>query len=110
MKKVFLLVFAILMVNTLSHAATWKEKDIQEADTSFLLHPSLDDVVVTGTRNAVDVRYLPMTVTVIGREKLTEQYQLSPLAAGTGVRGIIIPTQYWWDSAINTSVEQASVI
>ena len=67
------------MVNTLSHAATWKEKDIQEADTSFLLHPSLDDVVVTGTRNAVDVRYLPMTVTVIGREKLTEQYHPSVL-------------------------------
>ena len=67
------------MVNTLSHAATWKEKDIQEVDTSFLLHPSLDDVVVTGTRNAVDVRYLPMTVTVIGREKLTEQYQPSVL-------------------------------
>ena len=79
MKKVFLLVFAILMVNTLLYAATWKEKDIQEADTSFLLHPSLDDVVVTGTRNAVDVRYLPMTVTVIGREKLTEQYQPSVL-------------------------------
>ena len=79
MKKVFLLVFAILMVNTLSHAAAWKEKDIQEADTSFLLHPSLDDVVVTGTRNAVDIRYLPMTVTVIGREKLTEQYQPSVL-------------------------------
>lgn len=79
MKKVLLLVFAILMVNTLSHAAAWKEKDIQEADTSFLLHPSLDDVVVTGTRNAVDVRYLPMTVTVIGREKLTEQNQPSVL-------------------------------
>ncbi|MBO6060181.1 MAG: TonB-dependent receptor, partial [Bacteroidaceae bacterium] len=67
------------MVNTLSHAAAWKEKDIQEADTSFLLHPSLDDVVVTGTRNAVDVRYLPMTVTVIGREKLTEHNQPSVL-------------------------------
>ena len=35
MKKVVLMVFAILMVNTLSHAAAWKEKDIQEADSSF---------------------------------------------------------------------------
>lgn len=35
----------------------------------------LDDVVVTGTRNAVDIRHLPMTVTVVGREKLTEQFQ-----------------------------------
>ncbi|MBQ4028194.1 MAG: TonB-dependent receptor, partial [Prevotella sp.] len=39
----------------------------------------LPNVVVTGTRNAVDVRHLPMTVTVIGREKLTEQYQPSIL-------------------------------
>ena len=40
---------------------------------------SLQEVVVTGTRNAVDVRYLPMTVTVIGRDKLTEQHQPSVL-------------------------------
>ncbi len=39
----------------------------------------LPDVVVTGTRNAIGVRHLPMTVTVIGREKLTEQYQPSIL-------------------------------
>lgn len=32
----------------------------------------LDNVVVTGTRDAADVRHLPMTVTVVGREKLTE--------------------------------------
>ena len=40
---------------------------------------SLQEVVVTGTRNATDVRYLPMTVTVIGRETLTEQHQPSVL-------------------------------
>ena len=40
---------------------------------------ALQDVVVTGTRNAVDVRHLPMTVTVIDREKLTEQNQPSVL-------------------------------
>ena len=39
----------------------------------------LQEVVVTGTRNATDVRHLPMTVTVLGREKLTEQYQNSIL-------------------------------
>lgn len=39
----------------------------------------LQDVVVTGTRNAVDIRHLPMTVTVIGRDKLTERHQLSVL-------------------------------
>ena len=39
----------------------------------------MDEVVVTGTRNVVDVRHLPMTVTVINREKLTEQHQASIL-------------------------------
>ena len=36
---------------------------------------SLQDVVVTGTRNAVDVRHLPFTVNVVGRETLTENEQ-----------------------------------
>ena len=40
---------------------------------------SMPEVVVTGTRSAVDVRHLPMTVTVIGRETLTEQHQTSIL-------------------------------
>lgn len=34
---------------------------------------ALKEIVVTGTRNAVDVRHLPQTVTVINREQLTEQ-------------------------------------
>ena len=33
----------------------------------------LNEVVVTGTRDVVDIRHLPMTVTIIGRDKLTEQ-------------------------------------
>ena len=40
---------------------------------------SLQEVVVTGTRSATDVRHLPMTVTVINRETLTEQHQTSIL-------------------------------
>jgi len=39
----------------------------------------LKEVVVTGTRNAVDVRHLPITVSVVGRETLTEQHQASVL-------------------------------
>ena len=39
----------------------------------------LNEVVVTGTRNATDVRHLPMTVNVIGRQQLTEQHQTSVL-------------------------------
>ena len=39
----------------------------------------LHDVVVTGTRSETDVRHLPMTVTVIDRDKLTEQNRSSVL-------------------------------
>ncbi len=40
---------------------------------------SLGEVVVTGTRNATDVRHLPMTVTIIDRERLTAEHQPSIL-------------------------------
>ena len=39
----------------------------------------LQEVVVTGTRNATDIRHLPMTVTVVNRQTLTEQHQTSVL-------------------------------
>lgn len=39
----------------------------------------LKEVVVTGTRNATDVRHLPFTVNVVEREKLTENEQVSLL-------------------------------
>ena len=40
---------------------------------------ALQEVVVTGSRNAVDVRHLPMTITVIQREALTKEHQTSIL-------------------------------
>ena len=39
----------------------------------------LEEVVVTGTRNATDVRHLPMTVSVVGRDVLTAEYQTNVL-------------------------------
>ena len=39
----------------------------------------LKEIVVTGARSEVDIRHLPMTVTVVGREKLTEQNRVSVL-------------------------------
>ena len=42
---------------------------------------SIQEVVVTGTRNEVDIRHLPMTVTVIGQQKLIEQNHQSILPA-----------------------------
>lgn len=62
------LLLALLMANFLSLTA-------EEKDDSL----SLQEVVVTGTRNATNIRHLPMTVTVVGRETLTEQYQTNVL-------------------------------
>ena len=36
---------------------------------------ALENVVVTGTRTATDVRHLPMTVNVVNRQKLTESFR-----------------------------------
>lgn len=70
MRTFYTLGMLLLSVTSLQ-AATVEE----EVNDSLSLH----EVVVTGTRNAVDVRHLPMTVTVVGREKLAEQYQTSVL-------------------------------
>ncbi|MCR4958664.1 MAG: TonB-dependent receptor [Prevotella sp.] len=50
---------------------------IAQAQTADTL--ALQEVVVTGTRNATDVRHLPMTVTVIDRPMLTAEHQTSVL-------------------------------
>lgn len=38
-----------------------------------------DEVAVTGTRNETDIRHLPMTVTIVGREKIERSYEPSLL-------------------------------
>ena len=43
----------------------------------------MSEVVVTGTRNATDVRHLPLTVTSISNEKLNENYRSSVLPTVT---------------------------
>ncbi|MCM1108984.1 MAG: TonB-dependent receptor [Clostridium sp.] len=40
---------------------------------------TLREVVVTGVRNDADIRHLPMTVTVVGRERLTENERINVL-------------------------------
>ena len=40
---------------------------------------ALQEIVVTGTRNATDVRHLPMTVTVIDRDILTAEHRTNVL-------------------------------
>ena len=67
MKKYFLTI-ATALCGLAVHA--------QLADTTAI---ALDNVVVTGTRNATDVRHLPMTISVVGREKLTENQRINVL-------------------------------
>ena len=62
--------YLLIIVCSLLSGTAWA----QTADSL-----SLEEIVVTGTRNATDIRHLPMTVTVIGRETLTEQHQASVL-------------------------------
>ena len=40
---------------------------------------NIDDVVVTGTRGAADIRHLPMTVSVVGEQKLNEHERINLL-------------------------------
>ena len=70
MKKSMTRLFIMLVVSATGYSAH------AESVTDSL---TLQEVVVTGTRNVTDVRHLPMTVTVIGRETLTEQYQTNVL-------------------------------
>lgn len=51
---------------------------LAQAQGDTLSH-TLDNVVVTGTRNQTDIRHLPMTVSVVGRDKLTEHQRTSIL-------------------------------
>ena len=54
----------------------------------------LGEVVVTGTRGGADVRHLPLTVSVVGRQKFTENYrtQLLP-TVGEQVPGLFVTSR-----------------
>ncbi len=64
--------FILLAAMTVSTIAYSEQTDVSDS-------LDLQGIVVTGTRNATDVRHLPMTVTVIGKKKLTEQHQTNIL-------------------------------
>ena len=89
MKKL-LSVLACLMAGTYMTAQTTDSLQLQE-------------VVVTGARHAIDVRHLPMTVTVIGREKLTEQHQASVLpTAMQQVPGLFVTSRAMTGYGVST--------
>ena len=89
MKKL-LSVLACIMTGTFMTAQTTDSLQLQE-------------VVVTGARHAIDVRHLPMTVTVIGREKLTEQHQASVLpTAMQQVPGLFVTSRAMTGYGVST--------
>lgn len=51
----------------------------QTDSSSIARKYTIDEVVVTGTRNETDIRHLPMTISVVGRQQLTENYRSSIL-------------------------------
>ena len=67
------LTLLILAFMTMQHQASAQSDTLQTNK-----HP-LGEVVVTGSRNATDVRNLPMTVSVVNRETLETTYQPSIL-------------------------------
>lgn len=48
-------------------------------DSTHIRNYTIDEVVVTGTRNETDIRHLPMTISVVERPTLTEGYRPSVL-------------------------------
>lgn len=70
---------AILFLLLLSVAVRADEhNDAMPAD-SLAEQVKIADVVVTGTRNRTDIRHLPMTVSVVGRDKVESAMQPSLL-------------------------------
>ena len=64
---------------------------------------TLQEVVVTGTRSATDVRHLPMTVTVIGRDMLTAEHQTSVLPTVTReVPGLFVTSRSMMGYGVST--------
>ncbi len=53
---------------------------VAQRDTAQIARThALDEIVVTGTRNATDIRHLPMTISVIGRPEIEQTHQPSLL-------------------------------
>ena len=60
-----------------SAGATAQSADSLAVNNEYSLH----EVVVTGTRNATDIRHLPMTISVVARPQLEMRYEPSLLPA-----------------------------
>lgn len=74
MKKNIVFMFLFSSLFSVSGMAQTK-KDSTQTGKNYLI----DEVVVTGTRNETDVRHLPMTISVVGRQQIEKRYEQSLL-------------------------------
>lgn len=73
-KQVLAIMFALIAGFTVSAQNTTGTDSLSARNNL-----TIDEVVVTGTRNETDVRHLPMTISVVGREKIEQAMQPSLL-------------------------------
>ena len=66
---------SLLALLLLTSPAVQGQQDTTRIDRNL----TIDEVVVTGTRNETDIRHLPMTISVVGRKQLESNYQPSVL-------------------------------
>lgn len=76
MKKQNLLFTVLMLIGTFSVAAQ-TSNDTDSLSTQR--HLTIDEVVVTGTRNETDIRHLSQTVSVVNRKKIEQTLQPSLL-------------------------------
>ena len=68
----------ILMAGTMALVTSYIQAQVAETDSVSRTY-SIDEVVVTGTRNETDVRHLSQTVSVVGRKRIENSMQTSLL-------------------------------
>ncbi|MBO4565306.1 MAG: TonB-dependent receptor [Bacteroidaceae bacterium] len=68
----------LISLAAVSAAVMWVA-DLHAGPTDTINGGHLNEIVVTGARSLTDVRHLPMTVTVVGRETLTAHHQQNVL-------------------------------
>ena len=73
MKRQFVIMF--LVGSLMSTGILTAQNDTARIARNY----SIDEVVVTGTRNETDIRHLPMTVSVINRKQIEQAFQPSLL-------------------------------
>jgi len=66
----------ILLISTFLPLAVQAQS---QSDSTRIKSHTVDEVVVTGTRNETDIRHLPMSISVVSRQQIDQRYEQSLL-------------------------------